>query len=105
MDADAVLSVERVSPHEVRVAGELDRWSAERFDEAVAAAVAGARTLVVDLSNVSFLDSSGVRSLIKLGLSMRDRELVLRHPSPPVLRILRLTKLEEMGLWRIEQWR
>lgn len=101
MSARVGLSVERPTLQEVVVTGELDRSSTARFDDAVATAAAGAGTLVVDLSNVRFIDSSGVRSLIKLGLSMQGRELVLRDPSPTVMRVLRLTRLDEVGLWRI----
>jgi hypothetical protein len=28
---------------------------------------------------------------------------VLREPSPPVMRVLVMTRLDEVGLWRIEQ--
>jgi hypothetical protein len=32
---------------------------------------------------------------------MRGRALVLREPSPPVMRVLQITRLDEVGLWRI----
>jgi len=98
----ASLEIEEVSPQELWVAGELDRTTSDRFDEAVQSVV---RTgpLVLDLSRVRFLDSSGVRSLVQLGLSMRGRALVLREPSPPVMRVLVMTRLDEVGLGRIEQ--
>jgi anti-anti-sigma factor len=97
------LSMEQVSPQELRVAGELDRTTSDRFDEAVQTAIVGTGALVLDLSRVRFLDSSGVRSLIKLGLSMRGRMLVLRAPSPQVMRVLQLTRLDQVGLWRIDE--
>jgi anti-anti-sigma factor len=100
---DAVLSLEEVSPQELWVVGELDRTTADRFDEAVQSAVVGTGPLLLDLSRVRFLDSSGVRSLIKLGLSMRGRVLVLRAPSPQVMRVLELTRLDQVGLWRIDE--
>jgi anti-sigma B factor antagonist len=103
MNRQASLEIEEVSPQELWVAGELDRTTAGRFDEAVQAVIMGAGPLVLDLSRVRFLDSSGVRSLVKLGLSMRGRALVLREPSPPVMRVLQITRLDEVGLWRIEQ--
>ena len=83
------------------MAGELDRTTSDRFDEAVQSVIVGTGPLVLDLSRVRFLDSSGVRSLVKLGLSMRGRALVLREP--PVMRVLQITRLDEVGLWRIER--
>jgi anti-anti-sigma factor len=97
----ASLEIEEVSPQELWVAGELDRTTSDRFDEAVQSVIVGTGPLVLDLSRVRFLDSSGVRSLVKLGLSMRGRALVLREPSPPVMRVLQITRLDEVGLWRI----
>jgi hypothetical protein len=32
---------------------------------------------------------------------MQGRALVLREPSPPVMRVLQITRLDEVGLWRI----
>jgi anti-sigma B factor antagonist len=96
-----LLTVEAVSPQELRLSGELDRSTTDRFDEAVRDVIAGSGPLVLDLSGVRFLDSSGVRSLIKLGLSMRGRDLVLRDPGTQVMRVLTLTRLDQVGLWRI----
>jgi anti-sigma B factor antagonist len=99
----ASLEIEEISPQELWVAGELDRATADRFDDAVQRVIVGTGPLVLDLSRVRFLDSSGVRSLVKLGLSMQGRALVLREPSPPVMRVLQMTRLDEVGLWRIEE--
>jgi anti-anti-sigma factor len=103
VNRQASLKIEEVSPQELWVAGELDRTTGDRFDEAVQTVIVGTGPLVLDLSGVRFLDSSGVRSLVKLGLSMRGRALVLREPSPPVMRVLQTTRLDEVGLWRIER--
>jgi anti-anti-sigma factor len=103
MNRQAALLLEEVSPRELWVSGELDRTTADRFDEAVLSVIVGTGPLVLDLSRVRFLDSSGVRSLVKLGLSMRGRSLVLREPSAPMMRVLQMTRLDEVGLWRIEQ--
>jgi anti-anti-sigma factor len=100
---DAVLTLEEVSPEELWVVGDLDRTTADRFDEAVRSSIAGSGPLVLDLSRVRFLDSSGVRSLVRLGLSMQGRSLVLRAPSPQVMRVLVLTRLDQVGLWRIDE--
>ncbi len=46
------------------VSGEVDLATAEQFQEAVRASGAGAERLVVDLRQLGFLDSSGVRALL-----------------------------------------
>ena len=53
----------------------------------------GSSSIVVDLTDVTFIDSSGLRSL--LGASRRAGErsgaVVLRSPSPAVQRLLEIT--------------
>jgi anti-sigma B factor antagonist len=50
---------------------------------------------VVDLSNVPFLDSSGVRALLKARQeAVRSRcELTVRDPQPIVAQVLQLTRV------------
>jgi anti-sigma B factor antagonist len=58
----------------VAVAGELDVESAPQLDDHLTAAIAGEPTrLVVDLSGVDFLDSTGLGVLIKAYARQRDR--------------------------------
>jgi anti-sigma B factor antagonist len=56
-------------------------------------ALDGSASIVVDLTDVTFIDSSGLRSL--LGASRRAGErsgtVVLRSPSPAVQRLLEIT--------------
>jgi len=52
-------------------------------------------TLVVDLSEVTFMDSSGLRILLETDETCRHRHssLVLHNPSPAVRRLLEITGL------------
>jgi len=54
--------------------------------------------LDLDLSGVSFLDSSGLGALIALHKSMLSQGGVLRllHPAPNVMQILELTRLHRV---------
>jgi len=56
--------------------------------------------LVLDLADVDFMDSTGLRMLWEIRQKAQDvsAKLVLRTPSDPVLRLLRLT-----GMHRIFQ--
>jgi anti-sigma B factor antagonist len=72
------------------LSGELDMRETEVF------ATAAARVLletdgdvVLDLSDLEFIDSSGIRAM--LALDTQDRRLVLRRPSPRVRKVLDLT--------------
>lgn len=50
---------------------------------------------ILDLSEVSFMDSSGLAALVRLRQRVAPCSLVLLAPSAPVLRILRRFKLED----------
>ncbi len=96
------LSVERVSDRAFVAAGELDLSTADRFDSVMARAKGNADPILLDLSGVTFIDSSGIRSLIRLGLLLRETGLILRDPSPRVRQILELRGLDAAGLWSVE---
>jgi anti-anti-sigma factor len=77
--------------------GEVDAHSAPGLDGEIQAGLftAGASTLVIDFSDVTFLDSSGLRVVIAAHRSMREREgtLIVRRPSDTVQRLLEITQL------------
>jgi anti-anti-sigma factor len=100
---DSPLTVEIVDSLDgaviVKMAGEFDLSVEKMFAQAVTDGVVrdGHASVVLDLAAVTFLDSSGIRAL----LVARQRalacgtQLVLRRPSPPVQRVLALTRLVE----------
>ena len=53
--------------------------------------------MVIDVSDVAFMDSSGLQELVRLDNRARERglEVVLARPSVPVMRLLELTGLEQ----------
>ena len=78
------------------VAGEFDATSAAVFDEAVEAALdGGARLMTLDLSDVSFLDSSGLRSVVNASNRITERggRLAVAGLSGAAQRVLELTGL------------
>ncbi|MCP5519252.1 MAG: STAS domain-containing protein [Verrucomicrobiales bacterium] len=56
------------------------------------------RTLQLDLSQTSFLDSSGLGALVGLHKTMRLQEGILQilHPTPAVMQLLELTRLHRL---------
>ncbi len=83
---------------DVTIRGELDAHSAVPFEQEAADALTAqeaVRTMVLDLGGITFIDSSGLRSLLRLQESCDERGGVLfvRRPSDVVSRIIDLAKL------------
>jgi anti-sigma B factor antagonist len=84
----------------VVVAGDLDEAGAVQVraaaDEAAEQVGLAAGALVLDISDVFFMDSTGLGMLIGLrnSLAGRNAQLVLRGDSEWVWRVLRLTSLD-----------
>lgn len=77
----------------VRVVGEIDVATSPRITDAVHDAVSrGATQLVLDLSGVTFMDSSGIAALIA---TRSAAPVVLRSPSDTVARLLAVTGLAD----------
>ena len=79
----------------LRLIGELDLSSADAAEATAARALERGRrgALIVDLSEVSFCDSMGVRALAHIAEAARreERAMVLRAPQLPVRRVLQIT--------------
>jgi anti-sigma B factor antagonist len=81
----------------VRPVGQLDLGTVDAFEEALASVEGeGPPVIVVDLSELSFLDSTGLRSLIGADARARtdDRRLILIPGSDSVQRVFRLTLVD-----------
>ncbi|MFN8123781.1 MAG: STAS domain-containing protein [Thermoleophilia bacterium] len=77
----------------LRLTGELDLATAPDVLAAVEAATGdGTSRLVLDMSGVSFIDSTGVRTLLEAN-RVAGNDLSLLAPSPAVTRVLELTEL------------
>ncbi len=85
------------APGEFRVSGEVDAHSSEAFGTALEAAGERATTLTVDMSGVTFMDSSGLRVLVEAQQRVEagGPTLVLRSPSRQIMRLLDLAGLTE----------
>ncbi len=83
----------------MRVEGRLDLVAAAGLREAVRAAVeAGSRSLVVDLADVPFVDSSGIGALIGGLRETRQAggELRIANAAEQVRTVLSLTKIDRV---------
>jgi anti-anti-sigma factor len=94
-----------ISVREVRgvyyLSGELDSAGAQDLGIAMKREPEVFRELVLDLVNVTFIDSMGVRLLVHLS-KKRSGGLVLRYPQDAVLRVFELLQMDEWPSVRIE---
>jgi len=82
----------------VRLEGELDLASSWQLRRRLLAAVSPrVRTVDLDLADVTFIDSSGLGTLVGLAEELRGRSVsvVVRNPSAATQRLLRLAALDD----------
>lgn len=80
----------------LRLRGEIDPHTAPLLDAQLDEVVAsGAQWIGLDMSEVGFIDSSGLRVIIGARRAAQERgdHLVLRSPSPTARRLLEVTGL------------
>lgn len=98
MGGDPLTAVVRVLDGRsvVELTGELDPETVEQFAAAVDdAASHGHPTVVVDLAGVTFVDSAGLRALVRARDQVAPAAVVLSRPSPFARRLLTITKLDD----------
>ena len=81
----------------VRVRGEVEVLTAPRLADAVTSALGGERPVVVDLTDVTFLDSAGLGTLLRVTEASEEGGEPLRlavDENRPVVRTLQITGLE-----------
>ncbi len=91
-----LVSLEETTPPVLVLTGELDPSTAASLDAAVDQALrTGSSELVIDMAGVSFVDSSGLRSLISAHKRLAPSRLQLRRPTPFALQLLSITGLDD----------
>jgi anti-sigma B factor antagonist len=80
------------------IKGELDAYTAPGVEEQIGKLIeGGVSSIVLDLSETGFLDSSGLRAILTAHrrLSTEQGGLTLQNPSEPVVRLLEITGLSD----------
>lgn len=83
-----------------KLSGEIDSSNAEALEQAMLERLDPARSIVVDLGAVSYLDSAGVGMLFTIAGRMRARDERLRIVLPreaPIRRVLYLCALDSVA--------
>ena len=79
----------------LKVSGELDLSTAPRLTEALLS-VPATGEFSLELSEISFLDSSGLSAILAFARSRNGSgPLVILNPSEPVARILEITRIDQ----------
>jgi anti-sigma B factor antagonist len=91
-----VLRVEVDNDGTIVIHGDIDIAGGPVLDEALRSQDSG-ELMTLDVSNVSFIDSSGLRSLLNASRRAADRSshVVLRNVGPEVARLLEITGTTE----------
>ena len=85
------------------VDGELDMDAADDFLEIAEARVDGTREVVLDIADLGFIDSVGVRAILQLAATSCPNGMVLRRPRQGVQRVLDIRKIEEVPGIRVQR--
>jgi anti-sigma B factor antagonist len=83
----------------IRVVGEVDLYSSPELRKAILKAIPSADGgLAIDLEGVTYIDSSGVATLVEGLRSAREHDVgfVLVAPSPAVRQVLELARLDSI---------
>ncbi len=81
----------------VAVSGEVDLYSAPTVREALEAHLLDERRLVLDLTDVTFLDSTGLGMLVSVHRKLPDgTDLLLAGATGRVARVFELTRLDRV---------
>ena len=91
------LEISEVGSERYRLRGELDMASAATFEQSLHTVAQGSNTLVLDLGDLTFIDSSGLRALVQLSERMNgSAPLVLTNVPQGVQRLLDIVGLETL---------
>jgi len=99
MEQQPTFAVERLDgTRSALLTGELDLAV---YDEALARvldAFRGPGDVTLDLSQLTFMDSTGIRLLIQLRRQLDPKyRIILRSPSPPVRKVLEAVGVTDLG--------
>lgn len=84
----------------VKIEGELDADCVELLDTVLGQLQEDAsRPLIVDMEDVTFMDSRGMSCLIKASLRQPEQHIVLRQTTPSVLRVLQISGADHLFIF------
>jgi anti-anti-sigma factor len=93
------LRIETLSGREYRLVGEMDLSNADQLR-----GIEGGGDVALDLSELAFMDSTGLRAIIELARRLEpDGHLVLRNPTGTVDRLFEVTGIHRIPNLSVER--
>jgi anti-anti-sigma factor len=86
----------------IHLGGEFDLSEERRFLRATKGCGNGQREVILDLTDVTFLDSSGLRAIAALSKDLAPKPIVLRGASGPVAKVLEIVAFSDAPGIRVE---
>ncbi|HZA26655.1 MAG TPA: STAS domain-containing protein [Actinomycetota bacterium] len=88
--------IERMeNPRGLRLQGEMDLASKEAFADALRSLTREDGDITLDLSDLTFIDSTGIQALIKAAENLQEEaRLILHAPGKTVLRVFDLMRMD-----------
>ena len=82
----------------VALEGRLDTVTSPDLQRELEPLLPDAKKVILDLTALEYISSAGLRVVLSTYQTLDDmgRELIIRHPSETVLKVFRLTQLEEI---------
>jgi anti-anti-sigma factor len=77
------------------LSGEFDLAGFETFVRQTDVALEGRDPIVLDLEELTFIDSNGVEAIVSLADWVDERPVILRHPRGVVAQLLELVDLDD----------
>jgi anti-anti-sigma factor len=96
------LEVQADTDGSLRLSGEFDISSVDTFRLAVETLADPDREVVLELTKLTFIDSSGIRAILTMAQEIGTNGVVLRNAQPNVRRVLELIGIEGRSGIRVE---
>jgi anti-anti-sigma factor len=87
----------------LRLAGELDLANFEDLLTAFRSVSSNGSEVILDLSELTFIDTTGICAFVTIAQEASPRGVVLRSPRRPVRKVIDLTRLEDEAGVRVEE--
>jgi len=89
----------------VKISGEIDVFNVSQFNERVSNIKLDKKNIVINVSDLEFLDSSGLGVLIELSKKANQKDLVVELHNPPdhILKLLSTTGVDKLFKIKMDQ--